>query len=384
MIGGGNLTTSMLYVGMSIFAVLSIFIFANNNNSKTKNIRIQGIVVVLALWIFMAIMAAFRAPSVGYDTYEYILRFENYNFGVKYNWGNAFQLKGVEPGYFFITVFIHSLTKDYHVYFLVIYLTIAGSFCYFTCSLYREFVEVFKKRSIFCFLPIVLVISHYIHSMNVMRNWLAISVSLFAFAFMAQKKFIKALIFIAISSMIHYTALSMLIIWIYLFIWRKSEIIINPKWVKIASLGMGALFFFVVPLMVDLLFKTKYSSYLGRPSNFISILPSLIVCIGGIVFAKEISKKGIYGRFCVACIPLQIAFLALGQIGASRVGYFFSFHSVYLMSLIYGCVEEKISDKRLRLFIRVLISLFVIVLFLRDLHSMEENSGLFPYVFGSN
>ena len=376
-----DVPTLILYLGMTAFMVAAVYFFSVNGKSKNWSVRVQRRSLIVLLWAVMVFVAACRSPRVGTDTLGYIERFHEYRMNYRIEWRDFIRLNSMEPLYYYATALIHVLTDNYHFYFLVVYAVIAGGFCRILCDMYREYSAAIKGMSIFAYLPVALVMTYYIHSLSVLRNWLSIGIALWAFVFLAKDKYFKALLFIILSGLIHYTGFSLIAVWLYCLWGHKRKLAAKPKWIIACSAVFVIILLGSVALINRIMAGTRFSSYAARTSNLMSILPNSLVLIGSIIFSKEIVKQGNHGRLCVICIPLQAAFLTAGQFGASRINYYFAFQNLYLISMIYGCLHRRIRWKYAKYALRVLIVLFVMVICYRNFLMYANKSGIFPYEF---
>ena len=241
--GNVDLPTLALYLSLTFLCYICIYYCSSRYNVENGKLYIQYRMLFLLLIGSMVIVATCRSASVGTDTEGYIERFRTYRFNQKIEWLDFIKLQGTEPVYFYFTVFINTITDNFHLYFLFIYLSISIGFCGFLYLAYREYKCYFYKEKLLAFLPIILMMTYYIHSFSVMRNWLSISIALWAFVFLSEEKYGKSLFLIILSGLFHYTAFSLIIVWVYLFFGKNKRIITNQIWLILFSVFLVAILF---------------------------------------------------------------------------------------------------------------------------------------------
>lgn len=172
------------------------------NMQRTENINGKIEYRYAPMWAFLMflpliIWTGWRG-QVG-DTYAYMQAFSNMpeSFGEI-----ADYLKGVnkDKGFYGFSAVIKCVVGNYeNVYFLVI----AFIQCYFLIKFYRKYSTNFVV-SFFLFI----VSADYISWMfNGMRQFTAVSITLFAFKFILKRRYIPAIITVLIASSIHQSAL---------------------------------------------------------------------------------------------------------------------------------------------------------------------------------
>ena len=376
--------TLLLYLGMSVVFSFSVYMYAINAKAGGV-LKIQAKKFCLFVGVVFVILAAFRNTKVGADTAAYIHFFYNMKIR-KIIWYRVISLQYTEPLYYMFTVLIRKICKSYLPYFIIIYSTILFGFYCFLLHAYEELAKSSQNQHtpILCFLPIILVSGYYLHSWNVMRNWLAISITMIAFIYLIRKKNGSAILLILVATLFHYSAIVFIAIWIAFKLDREGLILTKPIYMVIIGLSGFLVFYFGVNEINDLLSTTKYVSYADRVSNIRSVLTSLIVCIAVIVYAGDIKEQGPIAKACTMLVPIEIALLGAGLVGASRVSYYFSIPNCYLISLVYQRVPIKSENSLLRFLIRILIIMFVLVVFFNNMKHYAESSMLFPYSFVFN
>ena len=379
-----NLGTTLLYVFLALFYSFAIKVYAININSEKKYYQRQGEVFLSISVLLMIFVATFRDATVGTDAMPYVERFLDANLNSYFiNWREVITLKVGEPLFFVFNSVMRTLTDNYHVYFFVVYSFIAVAFVTFLSKAYREYVSVQIDRQTIFFLPVIFAVNYFLHSWNVMRNYLAIAVVLFAFVSIIQEKKWQSLILILVATLFHYTAACFFVVWLMFFL-DKNDKILSSKMLNFSIAFGGFLLIYETSSVIAQYFlSTKYQSYVEMVSSWTSFMPGLIIAIGAIIFSETLQKHGPIAKACIKLQPIKVILMGLGFLGGSRVGYFFSIQDIYVISLLYSLCPMKFQSPISRFVFRTSVFVFVFVVFINNMRHLAESSGVFPYVFAN-
>jgi len=378
-----NFWTSFAYALAVFFNFFAIKVYAVNENSKNRYYQKQGRILLTFSVLSMIVFATLRDITVGTDTVPYVERFLDADLNSGINWEYVFTLKTGEPLFFILNALIRTVTDNYHLYFFSVYAFITIAFTIFLSKTYKEYASINIDSKITFYLPIILAGTYFIHSWNVMRSWLAISVTLFAFIQMIEGKKWQSLAIIFVATMIHYSAVCFIFAWLLFFL-DKDDRILSNKILSFAIAFGGMLFIYGSFTVIKGYFlSTKYKSYVDSVSNWTSFAPGLIVAVGAILFSENLKKQGLIAKACVKLQPVKVAMMAFGFFGGSRIGYFFRIQDIYLISLLYSFGSMKFKSPVVRFVFRIIIIAFVLVIFINNMANMAETSGVFPYVLST-
>lgn len=170
-------------------------------------IRLWNIFLIFPLWFLMS----FRSEKVGNDTIVYKHLYEIFSANDLYALLSESESYGnVEPGFVFLSyLFGGILDVNYSVFQIIVSTLICIGFFSF-------FNKYSNNISFSCFLFIILL--SFSRSMNIMRQMLAVSLSLYSFSFLLNKKYLKYIIYVLLLSLFHKTSLILLSIFPFLFI----------------------------------------------------------------------------------------------------------------------------------------------------------------------
>lgn len=235
--------------------------------------------------------------------------------------------------YFFVSGFRYGVGTDYfYTYFPRFYQIMGGSNGYteFLFTGLNKFILLFTDEAQWLFIitsfifvlfmmlsikkmthhwyigGILLLLSNvYLISLSNIRQYLAISIGIYALSFACDRKYIQLIVFGTLSVLFHYTAVCMIPIYI---IGLVSKF---PKFKKYA-------FFFLIviialsptyiPLTKAILKNTRYIKYFeitGCPrSLYFYLIPSAITLLIALVFYKKVSSYNQYTFTLLVCLTL--------------------------------------------------------------------------------
>ena len=344
---------------------------------KARNIRIKAykllyIIIFLILFIFLC----FRLVSGeigGTDTKIYIDMFNDVNLN-QIDFENALTLNGEEPIFILLLYIVRLFSTNYHALFFVIYAIIIGAYIFFIDK------NVKKKESWFI---IMLAIIPILQSMNIIRQSLAIAISLVAIVKLKENKKISSLILLILAFLIHYTAIIMA--GFYLF-----YIIIS----KVKRSAMADLFIIVLlstigvagtTVLNQFLNTTGYSGYLGSSNTILGFIQVYILIFICIVFYKKLmytlrqNNTQIYYDALIYNVIVLTASIPIGA--ASRTNLYFDMIRIILWLEIYNTfLNIKMANKQSKdILISVVTFALVIIWIIFKIHQIWYGYGIMPY-----
>ncbi len=358
--------------------LLAIYGIGTISRFKIKNEKQQELVEILLLFPLFA-LCAFRAISVGNDTYTYY-----YGFSRIGNYSSLFSvIRGsrYEVGYAILTYCLNKLNFSF-----ISFQVITSLFIYF--SFFRFFKKYSTNYSFSCF--IFLSLRYAMSTMNVIRMWIAIAILLYAIPFVQQRKLRKFLLCVIISSCFHSTALVFAILYpaVKLQINRKtilytitiSTIILlagKPLFQRITSI-IGRYSGYLNSIYFN--FDSNIAIYLTLAINF-SLFILIYLSMNKTVKNKmEIPTNNIsIEKLCVTCGLLVTAFsiIGLGNTIMDRISVYYGF--IFTISIPLSLLHIKNHHNRVLLNIGIIIALitqFLVVMILRP-----GWNGVTPYLF---
>ena len=235
-------------------------------NKFTKKCQKPVTLVFLAACFLMLLAVSALRLNTGWDYTMYTRGF----FQMAHSGFDTLEYRGWEYGFNILTKIIAFFTKDQRVYIAVVsVICLAGPF------------YVILRYSKKPWLSVLLYINLYFFycSMNFLRQSIAISVIMFAYTFLLDRKLLRYVIFVALAACFHVTALVMLPV--YFLVKPKASFKIPLLycilfiWIYISSNA-------TLDLIAEY-FRTDYSEsvFFARGLSFVHIIiPSVILTAG--------------------------------------------------------------------------------------------------------
>lgn len=317
------------------------------------------------LFSFLSIflLSALRV-DVGIDYPSYASWFDNlYTFESAY----------FEPGFTTMIQIIQYFTLDSQWLFIVSS-AITLSFIFISAKKYSPMFAL----SIFLFCTM----GFLSHSLNLTRQFIAISIVLFAYGYIVDKKLLKYLTTVMVASLFHKTALIMLPVYFFLRM-RPSKFV----WLTVAVIAtlLTAFKSQVISFVVENFYPQYYDkAFVGEAIGSSYYMIVSVALIGSILYfiqQKRLDLKVVRDRIIVNLV-LTVALLhvVLNWVPLSnRVSLYFDILLILIIPQLVILMKDK---TRKRIIIVIVLAYFILAAYL----SFSSNSnGVLPYkssVFG--
>ena len=336
-----------------VFALSLFFAQWGNRKRPTEESRKYFILFALMLPV---LLAAMRSSTIGTDTSNYLGMFHDASAA---NMSFSFLASShpdVEKGYL-LFVFLCGQLFNNDMWFLF------ATHCIIILPLfyaaYKFSDRISLTLSLFIFLALF-----FNESLNLMRQYMAMSLIVLSQTFIIQNKKIKGVLFLMAAISIHYTAvIAMLIMGIY-YLTKHFPI---RKHILIYSLIVVFLIYSLVNIAayLDVIFPSgsdfseKYAEYLSGKSNSISSLSTAIVyaVILGVLFYKRTNWNSslLDFFFMLAIMAFLFNFLSMYSKTLYRMSLYFSiFTCISIPLVLYGRKGIKKEYVTLPLFVALL------------------------------
>lgn len=228
----------IVYITMLLISILFIFI-----GSKLKRKWQRVICYILASLPFF-LVSAFRY-NLGTDywkryvyTYQEMLK------------GRPAEELDLETGYFQLINICSLISKEYYIIFIVTSAIIIGLIMFTIFN---------KSKNPILSVIIFLLAGFFFDSLNIMRQYLAMSFVLFGYRFLIGKKryWILYVLCVIVASSFHVTAILMLVLLLF-----PKKMLVSPIWVlpcAIAVLALNENLFDILAMVIE---DTKFAHYL--------------------------------------------------------------------------------------------------------------------------
>lgn len=328
----------LTYILMIIFSVSMICI-----GEKYKENKVIKIVAFILSALSFFIVSAIRY-DVGVD---YL-----YRYAPDYiNMGNGIDVPNLELGYKLIAKMCLFITKDYVIIFVVTSAIIIG----------LTFYTIFKESPY----PALSVIIYFLtgfffHSLNIMRQYLAISVLLFSYRYLVDKRYIAYIISVIVALLLHSSSI---VIIIAMFLCDRE--VFDLKRTIIVSVLLLVCGKYVWQFVVDVIVNhTRFAVYIGSEFDKTQLRISDIV-VNGILYliiyylyknTKEVGRKEKFFLNMQAC-SLFFMISASTMYLLFRISFYFGIFNI--ISIPYFLKKSNLEAKKKI----VLLAILMITLF---------------------
>lgn len=305
------------YLLIGLIAIQGTLLIFNSKFRKT-----------LFVWICfleLTFIAGFRAWDIGNDTSNYVGTF----FAVVSHLD--LYLSHMEKGYLLYNKLLSLLTSNLQAILIANAIVITGAICFFC-----------RKYSISVFMSILLfVILQFSGTLNIMRQFLALSIVLFSIPFVIKRRFIAFVICCIIASTFHKSAI--LAVGLY-FLYPLKFKFRHLIWISIISIIS---FIFLAPILDQIIAITgHYEGYkgnilLGEETKLASVIKTLIQLI--ITTFCLLSYRFVYKKKSSVKELLPIPFLLFCSISATCLQFISIRGTVLERLVLYFSIFNLIS-----------------------------------------
>lgn len=345
-----------------IVLIIDIVLFALAEKYNKKVFLIIGIILI-------SLLSGLRGISVGVDTPSY------YNAFI-YNFPNSWQFE--ELGFRYITRFLMSILKNPTMVMLVY------SFIINTLIILR--LWDYRDKCSFKFMTVLYILIFFIDSMNIMRQFLAISIIFYSTKFLEKKNYFPFIIIVLLATTIHKSSILALFIPLVYF-WisssKKNKVLLAVPLLIISTIVLNYIFSFESDHISNYLSSKNYINNF----NFTYLYR---LCIFGLSFflmknnkkivfrneKKDLDSTIVYNEttFKVLTI-LYLCGLLLASMGMffnymQRIGYIFLIYEL----LYWGFIIRRSKSNFFNI---SLIHVYAIYVFMIEI--IRNGSSIFPY-----
>ncbi len=321
-------------VYFSAFFIVLLMAYLAQRKSKKKYMIFAAVV--------LALLAGLRANTVGIDTHNYTVLFARIAEG-------QFDLAyGLETSFKYICAFLLAIWNNSNFLFLV--------FALITNILIFARLWELKDTISLTWSVIVYIGVFYFMTFNIMRQFVAVAIIFWATRYLAEKKYAKFLIFVAIAVLFHRSALlGVLFVAFEIFAWKhltnKQKSLVKLFWSFgiIVAILFGTIiigryinyfqniqFDFGIMIFVKMLLFVFTSSMLSREE------PKDIDSTGYSVSAYTCNTAKVYYAFGMLVTMLGYMFENMDRIGI----YFYLFETIYI-GMVMKSKRVEIIEKTL-------------------------------------
>ena len=323
----------MIY--LVIFFISAFFSFMYQ---KAKKKTAQKVFAILAI-LLPTLLAAFRNESIGTDTLYYIK--DTFMRACTYDsWISFIQSSDIEIGYLLINFIVSRITHNIHVLYFVLQFII--QFLIFkACTKMKNQVPVW-----FSYLSFLLL--YYNRSLNMCRQTIALSMVLYAYQYLKDRKFLKGGLLVFSSLLFHTSAIIGIFIYIFMLLIpnNKQKTFVLKLLIYIvllvAILGYNNILLFLIDHGI---LSSRYTYYLADINgNIIWVDYALklgIFAISLFLYKFLIQKKE--NRTLIYFLLIDFTIYHLGFVAnyAQRISYYFGYFNIFLIPQFSQCFQGQ-------------------------------------------
>ncbi|WP_053373003.1 EpsG family protein [Paenibacillus sp. FJAT-27812] len=323
----------------------------------------RSIFIIIAL-IQMYLILALKNISVGTDTINYYLGFSIIR---DLDWIEVFDLGrnnlvfNYERGFILLTKIISIFTDDFQVYYGVLYFIIM--------FLIYKFI---KKYAIMPFLSIYLFISlgFYNFTFSGIRQAIAISVILFSYKYIINRKIVKFSICVIIAALFHKSAIIFLPAY-FLYFFTITPIIAILYFVILIVLFIFRIeiFHLITPLV-------GYEESIETTNAYTLLIILLLTFTIGLFFYNKVIRKNENNKVIfnlIAIASLLMISTTISSVGLRAANYYYIFIILFIPNII-----SSFNNRSTRI-LAVLFSIILTIIFY-ILRGVYDLNGI-PYKF---
>ncbi len=340
-----------IYVIIIAILLIEVVVFSNYSNTKIKKN------FFIATLLFLAFVAGVRATSVGHDTYNYHVIFQQISHQ---NWesmvgGDVYPF--VEQGFVWLVWIFSRLSTNYTVFLLTVAIF---EFAAVGVWLWKNAKNPFLALIIF-------VCMFYTFFLTGIRQCMAWAILLFAYEDVKKGKLVPFSIKVLIASWFHLSAVAFVMIYLAYHMLKGCGLFYSIAVIATPCLFLtrNSLFPFIVGLI------DRYNDYQimnhGDAVTYtfmLALIATAAVVLLSLVPIGDFAEQKIYSRY-VNCILIAVLIMPFVGLNGSimRVAMYFSIFVCLLMEKIY----ERFKQYQLRLAVQSITIGLLLFMFFNEL-----------------
>lgn len=286
-------------------------------------------IVQFIILMLMFLLAMLRDANIGTDYKNYIrllttLRWVDWKELITYS-----QTSGLEIGFVFFSKIVLFFSDQ-----------ISFVFGFWYCLLFlllNRFINQFSTRAMSS-LYIFLTLSMYNQSFNILRQYIALALFLYAFEFLVKGKILKYILLVVLAGSIH---ISVFITFVFITIWRFSN-----KMTKFLSLTLvfSSLVLSIIgkPLINMLVSMTTYSNYLHKEVASevgVGLLINILIFAVLLFFYDSMSAKDTNNKYFLFASAMSLS-LNLFISDLAMIGRLMIFFKIFYIISVVRIIEN--------------------------------------------
>ena len=364
----------MIYLTVMVVFLSCMYLYLHSKHLEIKKIVL---LLVISLLTCFAVIREVSYGVGGTDAITYVRDFLNMRKSLAnyIDFEKVLSLQQREPLYYLFGWSVRRVTDNYKVYFFLWHFFIVTGFVYAAVKSYKK-----DSWGVGSVLPLMLLFAGYIHSFNVMRNWLAIAIAMIGLSFLRRENLKYYFLFLFMAVCIHYSTIVLTLPFLMSKLFKRLDNIKIPLAIFIVVGNM--LIYSYISFFSSVFAETKFSSYMEVQSSWFGYLPILLIAVVGLIFYDDLIKMEPSNKFVLWGVALNATmFIAYVKIGAYRINDCFVIFRVWLLIELGRLFYNRFKGwKRVSLVYGT--NIFIVVYFLQQLNLLVRTSGIIPYRIG--
>lgn len=300
---------------------------------------------LILIFILLTLFLALKSENVGVDADSYKKIFYDI---AKFPFSKVYLYDRYEIGYKYLCKIFSLIWNNYQFFlFGISFLEMAGFYC---------FIKKYSKNYVFSLL-LFITFETYTLTFGILRQAIALSISLLAFNFLDKRKPIKFILLVLLASLFHKTAAIFLLAYPFLFIKVNKKVIVIFTFIVIFTLLFGN---DIVNFIMNYIYRPSTSTFnSGYGYKMIVLLYS--ICIFIYIHFENLKKTDTSSNVLLLMLMLGnvIQCLAPTYKNTGRlVIYFFPFIDVLIPNTL-----EIIKNNRIKLILEILMIVSLSIFF---------------------
>lgn len=346
---------------LNLFSIILYQFLLNTSTVIPTQKRSEVLCWVVGVQLLLT--AVLRNDSVGGDLIVYL---EVFNTIKNLQWNEVISSTRFEYGYLLLNKISSLISEDGRVLIVITSLCVVIGYIYY---IYKN--SRIKWLSLFLFIAL----GHYLTSLSMLRQSIAIVILLNSLQFVEKRQFVRFLLCIISASCFHVTA----IVFIVLYPLAKFKISIGYFLIIFfLSFALSKLFGNIFLFTAIEQYFTNYDGKIIAGEGYNMLFLLFLITFLGIVFYKFPDRHGKkinipYQMMILAC-SFQLFSLQFSLF--SRIVLYFS----TAMIVFVPNVLSLISDKKIRLMAQIIVCILA-TLYLIIIVLARNTSNIYPYTF---
>lgn len=323
--------------------------------------------VIRIFFLIYFLLLAFRAESVGADTWNYLSKFQNARCST---WTEHVFSRTSEQGYALLTKLISTITGSEQVFLAVIALITV----YPIAKLYME-----ESESPVLTISMYLILPMFQMAFSGVRQAMAIAFVPAAYCCIQERKWVRFLLVVWIASLFHQSAWVMLVLYpvYHARISRKSLIWVIPV-LAVLVLFRTQIFLLLYSVILWVFGEREIGVEETGATSMLMLFT--IILVFSYLFLGETDEET-SGQRNILILSVAVQSFALVNRVAMRVNYYYLIFLPLLLPKVIRRIPSK--NKWFATLVEFVCCVYFLVYFFRTAHSVKGSGGslgIFPYV----